>query len=1016
MISDKQTDKQLKGLTMADTWNHKTVITPDDALYIDGELIIKGNIVQVETTQIINKLESNSLIINSDGGPNPSDLGWQQYSIPQLVLKYDAYNQDALGWGMMYYRADDVTDKTPIVNNDPGLDYIRFSTVGYPVNGAIQITKLQTMPPNDLNSQSNIAILEGNIFSGNSAAAYRLTDEVTFYITSNDQGGYKDIIPTGNTFQNAGDTVTFNLNLDPTGVTPGVYGANVSTTNRIDVDSKGRITGVVNNPIDITLEQISGGTFTGDAANAVYGLFSAGTGLTYNGNTMTPFGQIYITDTTVGAGAYGQANTTPVFNVNQQGQLTSAADILINIEAVQVSDFEPAVEALLGAVTLDDGTGWTAANLAYTPGVFTYTTPTRAEVRNTLSADGPITYNGASGVIGLADVISKDLTFEGLVDLSNATVPGFTVDGNLEILGNINAVNKTDLRVLDANIYMNVGNVVQDSFIIVDRQSASEANSFLRWNSTDKVWSHSDGLTEWLLVRDTDDILEGSSNLWFTEDRVNATVNSYLVAGDGIQFINVIQPGNPNALGIYAKLGKDMEFSSQSITIGANVVTTYQDFVMVGDYDYSLGNVILPAGAESIDGYIYTELASNEAFIHMNGFNIPITPTVDFGRVDTANGVVASGALEIYAGTQIVPNGNSNANIALIRGIKGGANTSVYFDSDPASDGNVIIIDADGLNQQEVRLSVSAANVSGFGNITYIPSSGLFEHRGVTTEDIRNQFQGVGLIGYDPAFGEITTAADNYARWRFITDDGPAQEQDITSQERLTFQGGTGISVTNAGNVITIVNTNTSADITAVIAGAGLTGGGSTGDVTLDVGQGTGVTVDADTISIGQDVATTADVEFGSITTTEITSGAVATAGTIEGQWTLTPGTTLQATYADLAEKYKADKKYEPGTVVVIGGDAEVTACHSFMSMRVAGVISSNPAFTMNEALSDGVLVALKGRVPVRVSGQIKKGDLLVTADELGCATSAQTDDVPPTAVVGIALKDSEMGWTEVKV
>jgi hypothetical protein len=48
--------------------------------------------------------------------------------------------------------------------------------------------------------------------------------------------------------------------------------------------------------------------------------------------------------------------------------------------------------------------------------------------------------------------------------------------------------------------------------------------------------------------------------------------------------------------------------------------------------------------------------------------------------------------------------------------------------------------------------------------------------------------------------------------------------------------------------------------------------------------------------------------------------------------------------------------------------------------------------------------------------GPAGSGDLLVTADELGCATSAQTDDVPPTAVIGIALKDSELGYTEVKV
>lgn len=94
-------------------------------------------------------------------------------------------------------------------------------------------------------------------------------------------------------------------------------------------------------------------------------------------------------------------------------------------------------------------------------------------------------------------------------------------------------------------------------------------------------------------------------------------------------------------------------------------------------------------------------------------------------------------------------------------------------------------------------------------------------------------------------------------------------------------------------------------------------------------------------------------------------------------------GTATSALFADLAEKYLADLPYEVGTVVSVGGPAEVTACQS--GDRAFGAVSANPAFKMNDGLQGGTYIALKGRVPVKVVGPVEKGDRLVAADN-GCA------------------------------
>jgi hypothetical protein len=119
-------------------------------------------------------------------------------------------------------------------------------------------------------------------------------------------------------------------------------------------------------------------------------------------------------------------------------------------------------------------------------------------------------------------------------------------------------------------------------------------------------------------------------------------------------------------------------------------------------------------------------------------------------------------------------------------------------------------------------------------------------------------------------------------------------------------------------------------------------------------------------------------------------------------------GTATAARYADLAEKYLADKEYEVGTVVSIGGVKEITASRS--GDRAIGVISANPAFMMNQDLKDGVYVALKGRVPVKVIGPVKKGDRLVSTD-IGVSI---VSDENRTNVFAIAIESNDL--TEIKL
>lgn len=110
-----------------------------------------------------------------------------------------------------------------------------------------------------------------------------------------------------------------------------------------------------------------------------------------------------------------------------------------------------------------------------------------------------------------------------------------------------------------------------------------------------------------------------------------------------------------------------------------------------------------------------------------------------------------------------------------------------------------------------------------------------------------------------------------------------------------------------------------------------------------------------------------------------LTTGSNTAAGNITGNWSLTSGSRLNATYADLAEYYEADNTYEPGTVLEFGGEKEVTLAQDSTTC-VAGVVSTNPAYAMNAKCPGlAVPIALQGRVPVKVRGIVKKGDMMIS-------------------------------------
>lgn len=238
----------------------------------------------------------------------------------------------------------------------------------------------------------------------------------------------------------------------------------------------------------------------------------------------------------------------------------------------------------------------------------------------------------------------------------------------------------------------------------------------------------------------------------------------------------------------------------------------------------------------------------------------------------------------------------------------------------------------------------------------------------------------------------ITLGGSNIATVAYVTAQISALSSNSISSgtSNVRVFANSDVTTSAAGTANVLVVQSTGALITGLIS--------ATGAITGTALTGTSLTVSTGNVSCGNIVNTNAN--------------GVGNIGTSATRFNQVFALASSAQYADLAEKYTADADYIPGTVLEFGGNQEVTATTTSHSPRVAGIVSTQPSYIMNDGLvSDHTaMVSLTGRVPCLVQGPIAKGDRLVASAVVGHAQRLDPAQYEPGCIIGKALEDYPSG------
>ena len=463
----------------------------------------------------------------------------------------------------------------------------------------------------------------------------------------------------------------------------------------------------------------------------------------------------------------------------------------------------------------------------------------------------------------------------------------------------------------------------------------------------------------------TGNLITGGSNnaIVYTDANSVAVGASYLSYTESTE-ANLQVEGNlrvvpPSLSGPIFSVGSNANVTSSQMNVAIANGSTFSvqantmSFSGPGSFSVSTGNSPITLTTTSSNVNMQGQIAANSVANGSVLISVGGNPALSLGPNIYSNGsMYAKGSLVVGADVTS-NNGTGSTNASSILTIYG-TNTSTSTTSSGALNvqggarivGNLIVGNSNSTDYTIVY-GTDTVNAQATSFATGLAGNGALQVQG-----------GIGAAGNVYAYANLSgniAVIRNGAVWL-----------DTTGETRLTRTGSGASAVANivVGNTVPAIFSNTSA-------------------------------------------ANAANFQFG-LTTTNITTGSNATAGTITGNWTLTAGSRWNATYADLAERFESDAPYEAGTVVELGGEKEITAVRYDLSEDVFGVISNTAGYLMNAGAGDDLThpaVAVSGRVEVNVIGKVKKGQRLVSAGN-GKARAALKHEASHLTTIGRALQD----------